>query len=90
MTIRPFSNGSQYDDWEGSNCDRCTKGTEAEGRFTCPIRDALFMAFWDDGRVTPEIAQRMGRQEHEMRYVWPCTEVEWTPEWIAECEAVPA
>ena len=82
--IRIFSSGSQYGDWVGSNCERCTK-YDVNDLPTCEIDEAIGMAYMGDGMVTPEIAHRAGyTPENQGRYVWPCTEVVWTEEWKAE------
>lgn len=93
--IRMFSNGSQFDDWEAANCDRCTKGHTVDehgmDQFSqCEINQALNFAYWDDGTVRAEIARRAGYFDHNTpgksyRYCWPCNEVEWTEAWKAEC-----
>jgi hypothetical protein len=86
-SIRPFANGSQFADWTGCNCDRCTKGAHLLGPDdwpTCEIELALGEAYLGDGKVTADIARRMGQTEHEGRYVWPCGEANWTEEWKAE------
>lgn len=75
--MSPFSNGSQFEDWCASNCDRCQK----QGK--CPIEGDLFIAFFGDGMVSEETARRMGRLDNNGKYVWPCTEVEWTEAWKA-------
>lgn len=86
-TIRPFSCGSMAGDWMASNCDRCTKGALPWGEqgLQCPIQDAVMVAWFEDGTVTPEIARRMGHGgENNGRYVWQCGEADWTEEWKAE------
>ncbi len=87
--VSPFSNGSQYMDWQGCNCERCVKSVSVwdvggDATPTCEIELALMEAEISDGEVTQEIAQRMGYEGVAARYVWPCTEVEWTEEWKAE------
>jgi hypothetical protein len=75
-----FSCGTQYADWVGSNCERCTK-YDANDLPTCEIDEAIGMAYMDDGKVTEEIAIRAGyTEENHLRYVWPCSEVEWIEE----------
>ena len=86
-TVRPFDNGSQYADWTGSNCDRCTQGVHRLGPdawYTCALEEALATACFGDGEITLDIAKRIGMEADERRYGWPCTEVEWTEEWKAE------
>lgn len=97
----PFSNGTQFCDWEESNCNRCQK-VDISGPYDkseCPIFNALTLAYVDDGTVDEEIAKRMGYlvPAHtgcessdplipNGRQNWPCPEVEWTEEWKAEHE----
>lgn len=84
--FRPFANGSQFADWEASNCDRCTKSGDGgeRGSSQCEIFEALWDADCTDGRITPDIARRMAFIGNETRYVWPCSEVEWTPAYLNE------
>lgn len=86
--VRPFSCGSQCADFKGSNCDRCTKGyDEVAGGWKCQIEEAIDAAWLDDGTVSLDIAARMGfTPGPPFAYVWPCKEVDWTPEWRAEWE----
>lgn len=84
-----FSKGTQFMDWQGSNCCRCKKSVEVWGTPndwpTCQIEEAILFASIDDGSVTEEMAARAGYNEDtKLAYVWPCSEVEWTDEWKAE------
>jgi hypothetical protein len=84
-----FASGAQFDDWQASNCERCTKGSWALGPEdwpTCEVESALFGALVGDGRVSGDIARRAGYQGAE-RYVWCCGEVDWTEAWKHECLA---
>jgi hypothetical protein len=88
---RPFSNGSQWYDWQDSNCFRCKRVDVSDPDrpvSTCPILEALNRACVDDGTVSEEIARRMGyldaRKDGGIPYGWPCGDVEWTEEWKAE------
>ncbi len=86
MTQHIFSNGTQFQDWQCSNCERCTKGAVVclePGQWpTCEIEAALVEAACTDGKVTAEIAKRAGvSEETKFSYVWMCTEVVWTDEW---------
>lgn len=93
--IRPFSNGSQYLDFEASNCGRCKKRATIEqissNEVPCKIEEAIGLASIDDGKITHEIATRMGYFDNNppktknYAYVWQCGEVEWTEEWKAKC-----
>ncbi len=89
MTTRPFSNGTQFQDWQASNCDRCTEGAGVclePGQWpTCEIEAALVEAACTDGKVTAEIAKRAGVcDETRLSYVWMCPSVVWTEEWKRE------
>jgi len=82
-----FSNGTQFSDWQASNCARCTKSAsmpENEDIFPllCEIESALYDADFDNGMVTEEIMNRSGYESG--RYVWCCNEVDWTEEWKNE------
>jgi hypothetical protein len=86
--FHPFSNGSQFMDWQESNCCRCKKynvqpdtGLEREG--DCTIMDALGLASITDGSVDESTARRMGYLEGNKEagdYIWMCGEVDWTEE----------
>jgi hypothetical protein len=72
--ISPFSNGTQYLDWEASNCDSCSKSNESFDKLPrCDIQYALAGAYVSSGKVTEEIAKRMG-YPGPLEYVWPCPE----------------
>jgi hypothetical protein len=89
--IRPFYCGTQADDWEDVNCRRCVKGyDEVTQTFRCDIQEAVFVAGWEDGTVSPSIAARMGHERAEVppRYCWPCAEVAWSAAWQAHCRAM--
>jgi hypothetical protein len=81
--VRPFSNGTQFMDWENANCSRCKKYSEDAS--SCDLVTALTFAYFDDGTISAEHAQRIGYDSGA--YSWMCGEVEWTDEWIADCEA---
>lgn len=74
-----FSNGTQFTDWEARNCMECIKSSShADG--DCDIDEALTLACCGDGKVSGEIAERMGlldntppRQEG-FSYTWDCPE----------------
>lgn len=83
----PFSCGTQYVDWTASNCERCKKykyPVEEDTDPPCEIDRALLMGFWGDGSVSREIARRMGYFKNKGKFVWQCSEVEWTEEWKEE------
>lgn len=84
--VRPFHSGSQFADWQASNCGRCKREENADRNKppTCPILYALSLACIGSGYVPLEIAERAGWKQGEWPYTWPCTEVEWTEAWKAE------
>lgn len=86
MTVRPFSNGTQYLDWEASNCSRCKKAASREqfdrGQFTCDIEKELVYGSSGSGLISDDIAARL-KIDNE-RYGWPCGEWDPTEEWKAE------
>jgi len=85
---RPFSSGSQYDDWTSSNCDRCTKGyhLQPDGEWpNCKIEGALLKAYFGSGEIDDEIAELMGYNSVEQpAYGWKCNEYDATPDYIAQ------
>lgn len=77
---RPFHCGTQLAEWE-EQCYSCTKGfVDNETPGTCPITVAINEAYWGDGTVSEEIAERMGYLDHSpprqkgFSYVWNCKE----------------
>jgi hypothetical protein len=84
--VRPFDSGSQFMDWQASNCRRCVHEATADQNEppTCPILYAVSKACLGYGVVSEEIARRMGYTGNEGYYLWECTEVEWTEQWQAE------
>ena len=71
---RPFSNGTQFLDWEGANCGRCWKSTPSASR--CAIESALYSAQGGDGTVSDRMAARMGYLAHRAASCWECPERE--------------
>lgn len=68
---RPFSNGTQFDDWQAYNCDRCTQS----GR--CDLEDILLIGGeTGDGSVSEATARMCGYLNDDGStarcYVWPC------------------
>jgi hypothetical protein len=87
IRFRPFSNGSQFTDWEGSNCERCTKSAlnDDSWAINCTLLNALFTAQIEDGSIDEATARRLGYltdEGEDRRYVWQCGEVEWSREWL--------
>ena len=84
-TIRPFSTGTQYMDWEASNCGRCIKASTKEeferGEFACSIEMELAYGTVGDGTISDDAATRMRYVENKGKYVWQCGEWEPTEEW---------
>jgi hypothetical protein len=75
IRVRPFHCGSQYADWESRNCDNCTKGLKiGRARFRCPLQKAITIAYWDDGTVSEDIADRIGVPKAGDRWGWRCPE----------------
>jgi len=70
MSIRPFSNGTQYIDWQNHNCCRCARyDYDAENQKVlcdCEIEYALALACVMDGTVSDEIGKRI-RTSHASR-----------------------
>ena len=80
MSVRPFSNGTEFEDWLASNCNDCRKSVDAIGKPgdwpTCEIEGALTYAYLGDGTVDQAIADRMG---FDKSLVWRCTELDAGP-----------
>lgn len=69
----PFSNGTQYMDWEASNCASCSKSRD-EWPLACDLQEALGLACIGDGTISEEIARRVGYLDNRERFGWPCPE----------------
>jgi hypothetical protein len=81
----PFSNWSNYSDWQDSNCERCKKfNPDQASPEACSIDFEIGKAYFGDGTIGEDIARRMGLIDHPREYVWQCGEVEWTEAWKAE------
>lgn len=80
--VRPFSCGSQYGDWRDRNCWRCVKSYEKteprpnDGMGPCEMDNALGLAYLGTGRVSKEIAKRIGYKHEDSFYGWDCPERE--------------
>lgn len=73
-TVRIFSNGDNYRDWQFNNCDRCVK------RPACDLEEAIASASVLDGLISLETATRLGVPAGgDPR--WYCREL--TKEWPA-------
>lgn len=86
MTVRPFSSGTQYLDWERANCGRCKKAASLEdfhaGKFQCDIEKELAYGTVGDGTISDEIAARLKIDKEA--YIWPCGEWEVSEAWKAQ------
>lgn len=82
-TVRPFSNGTEYQDWVWANCNACAKRyDEAAATWHCDIERALNEACIGDGRIERAIAERMGatddsRTLHRTPDGWALTVLGW-------------
>lgn len=76
-TVRPFSNGIQFAEWQFRNCDQCSKRYDEDTRnHFCDIERALSEAYVGDGTVSESIGTRMGAIHYRGRFNWPCLEWE--------------
>lgn len=81
---RPFSQGTQYLDWQEANCCRCRKYHVKNGEVVAPIcelEEALALACIGDGMISGEHAARLGLPENTWSR-WKCLEFE--PEGLPE------
>ena len=74
MMVRPFSNGSQYADWQARNCNRCAKYNPERYDGACDIDGALGIAYIGTGTVPDDIARRMGYLDNQDAFTWDCPE----------------
>lgn len=63
--VRPFSNGTEFEMWNSRNCDECNISTSYRnsGKFICHIDEALIVAYFDDGKIDKNIADKIGFDE---------------------------
>lgn len=73
--ICPFSNGSQFSDWQDRNCHRCRKYDVETFTGECDLDLAIFEAWAGEGTVSAEIGRRMG-YPGPLVYSWDCPERE--------------
>lgn len=66
---KPFSTGSQYDDWNGRNCCSCKKGFK-RAKYHCNLEPKLDAAYCGDGTITEETARAIGYIGNEEGYIW--------------------
>ena len=80
--MRPFSSGSQYENWSDQNCGECARSNYPDPlpEPPCPLELALLEACFDDGQVSNDVAERIGaldarppRREGSL-YCWRCKE----------------
>lgn len=73
--VRPFWSGTHFGDWEDRNCNKCTKSfatTQKEGG--CELDSALLLAYWDDGTLSVDHANRIGFDDSDGTHRG-CTEI---------------
>ena len=76
--VRPFSQGTQYLDWQDHNCCQCRYYHTANGHVISPLCDletALAIACITDGTISREIAERLGVPKRTWSN-WTCREFE--------------
>ena len=69
--VIPFSNGTDFMIWRGSNCDICTKDCPCTedgffGEPLCDIEEALAFGSVSKGEITIELAKRAGYSDDVM------------------------
>jgi hypothetical protein len=77
LSVRPFANGFEWDNWQAANCEQCPIAYDPETMrdYACPIQAALDWASSSDGTIAGEIAKRMGFSDAvKARLGWPCKE----------------
>ncbi len=82
-SIRPFSNGSEFDSWMSSNCYKCEKYiTNDDGYSTCEIENGIACGAID-GVISHAIATRMGmvKTPSGWQHSGTCTEIEPIQRW---------
>ena len=52
--VIPFSNGSEFSDWDIRNCGDCTKSDQ------CQLIKRLSYAYFDNGKIQFKTAKRIG------------------------------
>ncbi len=78
----PFHCGTQCADWETANCENChSAGYYVGGArqdnwlWVCDLQEALSLAFWGDGSVSEDVAQRLGYLANKEAFGWRCSEL---------------
>lgn len=57
--IRPFANGTEFDIWYGSCCEKCNRQS------VCSIENSLWEAYYGDGKIDIPTAEAMNLKEVE-------------------------
>ena len=86
--IRPFSNGTEYQDWKTWNCDRCIKNFDWKGFYDgtvtswknpkCKAEELLGSAYIGDGTISERTYKFIGLDKG-----WDCPHrnlIQQTPE----------
>lgn len=60
---RAFSCGTDFVDWQESNCDNCKNQDFDNPDKTCSIEREINIAYWDDGMVDTEKLKKAGWTE---------------------------
>lgn len=82
VLVHPFDTGTQFADWEMRNCDTCWKSytnqprQRKDGKSKCEMDYALGRACMGNGKVTQEVADRIGYKTGANLYTWDCPERE--------------
>lgn len=60
--IRPFSSGSEFEDWYTNNCEGCSISTvhNETDVFICHIEKELINGLFGDGKINKTIAEKVG------------------------------
>jgi hypothetical protein len=78
--IRLFSNGFEFEHWEGRNCSWCVKSGTLDTEPSCDLYDAITESMVTDGTFSPEIVARFEwTPEYRAVLGWPCPEKQTEP-----------
>ena len=72
--VRVFSSGSEFGDWQSSNCAQCAFGhqdQDADINRDCPLEYGLGVAYLLDGKMSATAARMIGR--HPDNESFACT-----------------
>lgn len=85
----PWSNGTQFADWEARNCSRCQLSDPDEPE-KCPLNDVMLTALADLRPWTSGDDESLGFDRSTYPYTWDCPtrllEGERFPGEAADCE----